>query len=197
MRRELGRDVPEKSVEGGCGVVRLEADKDEPRELADGRGDTLLMLADIYSGRDDDGRYRSNIGAAFDAIRCADVQVAMSEEERGALDTAYREAAPFLDDGHGSGLGAPELCEMWPVPPTLNWSPELPELPATVLVSTTRDSATPYQAGVDLARLLGSALITVEGSTHTAVFGNKCVDEAVNEYLLRLAAPADGLTCPG
>ena len=49
-----------------------------------------------------------------------------------------------------------------------------------VVVSTTRDPATPYQAGVDLARQLGAALITFEGTQHTVVFnGDACVDTAV------------------
>lgn len=169
-------------------------------ELAAGRGDSLLLLADQYHGRDPDaarsaGRYRSNIGSAFDAIRCADAQPGLSPAEAGALDAAYRAAAPFLDDGRGTGQASPDLCDLWPVPVTLDWRPELPPLPPTVVVSTTQDSATPYQAGVDLAKLLGSALVTVEATSHTAAFGNECVDQAVNDYLLNLTTPAEGLTC--
>lgn len=166
-------------------------------ELTQGRGDTLLWLADIYEGRGEDGRYQSNVDAAFTAIRCVDSQPGLTESERGALDTDYRAAAPFLDDGHGSGATAPDLCDMWPIPASLDWRPDMPELPGLVVVSTLEDSATPYQAGVDLAKLLDASLITVEGSTHTAAFGNDCVDEAVDAYLLRLTDPADGLTCPG
>jgi hypothetical protein len=48
------------------------------------------------------------------------------------------------------------------------------------VVSTTHDPATPYQAGVDLARQLGAPLITYEGTQHTAVFnGIECIDTAV------------------
>lgn len=166
-------------------------------ELADGRGDTLLWLADLYEGRDEDGRYQSNVSAAFTAIRCVDTRPGLTAAERGALDTEYRAAAPFLDDGHGSGATAPDVCDIWPVPPTLDWRPEVPPLPQMVVISTLQDSATPYQAGVELAKLLDAALITVEGSTHTAAFGNGCVDEAVNAYLLNPAAAVDDLTCPG
>ena len=38
------------------------------------------------------------------------------------------------------------------------------------MVSTTNDPATPYQAGVDLARQLGGTLLTFEGTQHTVVF---------------------------
>ncbi|WP_038169400.1 alpha/beta hydrolase [Tomitella biformata] len=166
-------------------------------ELADARGDSLLLLADIYEGRDDDGRYQSNIAAAFTAIRCVDVRPGFTGEERAATDAAYRAAAPFLDNGHGTGQTPRDICDRWPVPATLNWTPEIPEIPRTVVISTTQDSATPYQAGVDLAKLLGAALITVEGTSHTATFGNVCVDEAINAYLLDLTVPADEQTCPG
>ena len=61
---------------------------------------------------------------------------------------------------------------------------------------TTRDPATPYQAGVDLARQLGGPLITYDGTQHTAVFnGDQCVDTAVVSYLVDKVSPPDGLTC--
>jgi len=59
-------------------------------------------------------------------------------------------------------------------------------------VSTTHDPATPYQAGVDLARQLGADLITFEGTQHTVVFnGNQCVDGAVVSYLVDGVAPGN------
>ncbi len=43
-------------------------------------------------------------------------------------------------------------------------------LPPILVVSTTNDPATPYQAGVDLAKQLGGALLTFDGTQHTVVF---------------------------
>ena len=61
-----------------------------------------------------------------------------------------------------------------------------------VVVSTTHDPATPYQAGVDLARQLEASLITFDGTQHTAVFkGNRCIDSAVVNYLVDLTSPGD------
>jgi predicted alpha/beta hydrolase family esterase len=61
-----------------------------------------------------------------------------------------------------------------------------------VVVSTTHDPATPYQAGVDLARQLQASLISFEGTQHTAVFkGNQCIDSAVVRYLVDLSPPGD------
>ena len=65
-----------------------------------------------------------------------------------------------------------------------------------VVVSTTHDPATPYQAGVDLARELDAALITFDGTQHTVVFnGDACVDTAVVNFLVGLTPPPPGLRC--
>ena len=66
---------------------------------------------------------------------------------------------------------------------------------SVVVVSTTRDPATPYQAGVDLARQLGAPLITNDGTQHTVVFdGNRCVDGAVIRYFVDRVVPGN-LSC--
>lgn len=166
-------------------------------ELSQGRGDTLLQLADMYNGRRDDGTY-SNLTDAFNAIRCVDDPRVTDRAVVGRQDTEYRKAAPFLDDGRGTGAAPLELCANWPVPNTSRpHEISVEGLPQTVVVSTTGDPATPYEAGVDLARQLGAALITHEGDSHTVVFngGVTCVDDAVIRYLLDLKTPPEGLRC--
>ncbi|MFC4127092.1 alpha/beta hydrolase [Nocardia rhizosphaerae] len=166
-------------------------------ELRAGNGDTLLGLADMYDGRRADGSY-ANIQDAFNAIRCVDDPRITDRAIVGRQDTEYRRAAPFLDDGRGTGAAPLELCAAWPVPNTSTpHRVSAPGLPTTVVVSTTEDPATPYQAGVDLADQLGAALITFRGNRHTAalVAGDQCLDAAVIDYLVELAAPEPGLTC--
>ena len=166
-------------------------------ELRDGRGDTLLKLADLYDGRRDDGNY-DNTQEAFNAIRCVDDPPINDRAVAGQQDTEYRKAAPFLDDGRGTGAAPLELCAIWPVPNTSTpHKVSAPGLPKTVVVSTTEDPATPYQAGVDLANQLGAALITYRGTRHTAalVAGDQCLDDAVIVYLVDLKVPEPGLTC--
>ena len=52
-------------------------------------------------------------------------------------------------------------------------------------MSTTHDPATPYQAGVDLAKQMDASLITFDGTQHTVVFnGDACVDSAVVAFLV-------------
>jgi hypothetical protein len=65
-----------------------------------------------------------------------------------------------------------------------------------VVISVTGDPATPYQAGVNLAKYLNARLITVQGTQHTiALQGNKCVDDIVNRYFTDLALPPEGAEC--
>lgn len=166
-------------------------------ELRDGRGDTLLALADLYDGRRDDGSY-SNTTDAFNAIRCVDDPRIADREVTARQDAEYRKAAPFLDDRRGTGAAPLELCTAWPVPNTSEpHRISVTGLPKTVVVSTTEDPATPYQAGVDLAGQLGAALITYQGNRHTVALagGVSCVDDAVIAYLVDLTEPAPGLTC--
>ncbi|MBH0779986.1 alpha/beta hydrolase [Nocardia bovistercoris] len=166
-------------------------------ELRQGRGDTLLQLADMYDGRREDGSY-ANTQDAFNAIRCVDDPRITDRAVVGRQDSEYRRAAPFLDDGRGTGAAPLELCAQWPVPNTSEpHSISAHGVPKTVVVSTTDDPATPYQAGVDLARQLGAALITYRGNRHTAalVAGDECLDDAVIAYLVDLVEPARGQTC--
>ena len=165
-------------------------------ELRSGRGDTLLRLADTYSGRLEDGTY-SNLDDAFNAIRCVDDPPTTDRTEAGEADRRYREAAPFLDDGRGTGAAPLDLCAFWPVENTSNpHSLTVSGLPPLVVVSTTRDPATPYQAGVELARALDAELVTYEGTQHTVAFsGVACVDGPLIEYLLDLVPPDNDLVC--
>ncbi|GAB2915151.1 alpha/beta hydrolase [Rhodococcus aerolatus] len=165
-------------------------------ELAQGRGDTLLRLADLYEDRAADGSY-TNQSDAFTAIRCVDDPPVTDRAATGVADTRYRQAAPFLDDGLGTGNAALDVCAFWPVPPTGTVGEVDPRgLTTTLVVSTTGDPATPYQAGVDLARQLDAALLTFEGTQHTvALQGDTCVDDAVTAYLVAGTLPAAGARC--
>lgn len=157
--------------------------------------DDLLMLADDYDGRDDNGHY-SNGQDAFNAIRCVDTPTSSDPALWAQVDQQIRQRAPFLSYGQFTGFAPRDLCAFWPVPPT-STPHEAAPAPAgsVVVVSTTHDPATPYQAGVDLARQLGAPLITYDGTQHTAVFaGDACVDDAVIEYFVDGAVPGS-LSC--
>ena len=152
----------------------------------------LLMLADEYYGRDAKGHY-DNSQDAFNAVRCVDAPAPTDPAAWVDADRRMREVAPFLSYGQFTGYAPRDLCALWPVPATSSPAPAAPVAPGkVVVVSTTHDPATPYQAGVDLARELGAPLITYEGTQHTVVFnGDQCVDGAVVSYLVDGVAPGN------
>ena len=165
-------------------------------ELTKGRGDTLLGLADDYWGRDEDGGY-NNGNDAETAIDCVDSppitdRAAVVDEDRRA-----RQAAPFMSYGEFTGHAPLDTCAFWPVPATsAPHTVSATGLPPVLVVSTTDDPATPYQAGVDLAEELGGALLTYKGTQHTVVFdGDSCVDDYAADYLVDLKLPPAGATC--
>jgi pimeloyl-ACP methyl ester carboxylesterase len=156
----------------------------------------LLLLADEYQGRGPDGRY-TNLQDAFNAVRCVDAPSPTDPAIWAAADQQIREVASFLAYGGFTGYAPRDICSFWPVAATSAPQQAAAVAPGkVVVVSTTHDPATPYQAGVNLARQLGAPLITFEGTQHTAVFnGYQCLDTAVIRYFVDLTPPPDNLTC--
>jgi pimeloyl-ACP methyl ester carboxylesterase len=165
--------------------------------LTKGDGTILLRLADIYDGRDDDGKY-SGAQDAFMAIRCVDdPQVkdrAVVEDEARRITAEIPKGLLDDDDDLKPALDA---CAFWPAPNTMSpHEPKTPGLPKVLVVSTTNDPATPYQSGVNLAKQLNASLLTVEGTRHTAYHqGITCVDKIADDYLLRLTEPPADAKC--
>ena len=152
----------------------------------------LLLLADDYQGRDSDGHY-DNGQDAFNGIRCVDAPTPTDPAVWAGADRQIRQRAPFLAYGDYTGYAPRDLCAFWSVPPTSAPKTAAPAPPGSaVVVSTTHDPATPYQAGVDLARQLRAPLISYDGTQHTVVFdGNACVDDAVTSYFVDRIVPGN------
>lgn len=165
------------------------------RDLAQGHGDLLMRLADAYYGRDPDGSY-SNEMDDFKAVDCVDNPPITDRTVARNADAQYRAVAPFLDTGQPPSP-ALENCAFWPVPPTGGpHQPHTPGLPTVLVISTTHDPATPYQAGVNLAHDLNARLLTFQGTQHTAFLqGITCVDQAGISYLTTLQPPPEGTHC--
>jgi len=160
-----------------------------------GDGTVLLALADFYFDRGPDGHYL-NMLEAFEVINCVDEERVTDRAEVAEISRKVLEVAPFEDDGNPI-VAALDSCAFWPVPPT--GRPHVPNvtgLPRTLTVSVTGDPATPYQAGVDLAKALGGSLLSVTGHQHTAALqGNACVDGKVSSYLIDLKVPDGEAKC--
>lgn len=165
-------------------------------ELKKNQGGALLDLADQYTQRDSQGHY-SNANDALIAINCVDHPANTDRAKAAEEDRKIREVAPFLSYGQFTGAAPLDACAFWPVPPTSTpHTVSVQGLPPTIVVSTTNDPATPYQAGVDLAKQLGSTLLTFNGTQHTVVFqGDACVDDAATAYFVDVKVPPPNTTC--
>jgi hypothetical protein len=163
--------------------------------LRDGDATILLAKADDREGRTSEGTYDNSKDAQL-VVNCVDRDRITDRVAAAELDRRIQKAAPFRDPGRGVS-GALDTCAFLPVPPTSR--PHLPMaagLPPILVISTTGDPATPYQAGVELARSLHGGLLTVEGTQHTAAaHGNACVDDIVSAYLVKLTLPAPPTQC--
>jgi pimeloyl-ACP methyl ester carboxylesterase len=165
-------------------------------ELKDGTGDTMLTLADLYMGRDAQGHYNNSTDVRV-AVNCVDEPPVTDRAKVVEEDRRSRELAPFMSYGEFTGHAPLGTCAFWPVPPTSQpHEIEVSGLPPVLVVSTTNDPATPYQAGVDLAKQLGGTLVTFEGTQHTVVFqGNTCIDDIAAKYLMDLTVPPEDSRC--
>ncbi|GAB4587716.1 alpha/beta hydrolase [Nocardia sp. IFM 10818] len=164
-------------------------------ELAQGRGETLLALADMYDGRREDGTY-DNSGDAFNAIRCVDDPPVTDRAVAAKQDAEYRRVAPSSTTATAATPPPGTLRHL--AGPQYEHSPPHfdPRPPQTGRDLHHGGPGHPYQAGVDLADQLGASLITYKGTRHTiALSGESCVDDPVMAYLVDLKEPAQGLTC--
>lgn len=165
-------------------------------ELKGGTGDTMLTLADLYMGRDSKGHYNNSTDVRV-AVNCMDEPRVTDRAKVVEEDRQMRMVAPFLSYGDFTGHAPLSTCAFWPVAPTSNQHQlKADGLPQTLVVSTTDDPATPYEAGVNLAKQLGGTLVTFTGTQHTVVFqGNTCIDDIAARYFVDLAVPPPDTRC--
>jgi pimeloyl-ACP methyl ester carboxylesterase len=165
-------------------------------ELKRGNGDTMLALADLYMGRDEQGHYNNSTDVRV-AVNCVDEPPVTDRAKVIDEDRRAREVAPFMSYGEFTGDAPLSTCAFWPVPATTKpHRISVAGLPPILVVSTTNDPATPYQAGVELARELGGSLLTFQGTQHTVVFqGNTCVDDIAAKYLVDVTVPPPDTRC--
>ncbi|MFF7046580.1 alpha/beta hydrolase [Streptomyces massasporeus] len=162
----------------------------------DGDGRILLSLADSMNGRSENGEY-SNITPANVAINCAD--------DKPRYDTAYveRKLPEFraASDLFGDYLAWSMLsCTDWAVPGAAD-HPDVsaPGSAPILVVGNTGDPATPYEGARAMVNALGKGVgveLTYRGQGHGAYDSkNKCVQGAVDGYLLDGKVPPAGTVC--
>ncbi|HPU13584.1 MAG TPA: alpha/beta hydrolase [Aeromicrobium sp.] len=163
--------------------------------LAKGDGRVMLILSDAYFERKPDGSFADNSGQAIYAINCMDTDDAPNLAETQAVLPAFRKASPVFGAALGWGVMA---CNDWPIKaPHPQQAVKAAGTSPILVVGTTKDPATPYKWSEAMAEQLESGvLLTREGDGHTAYLsGNKCIQAAVDKYLLTGVAPDDGTVC--
>ncbi|GAB7191598.1 alpha/beta hydrolase [Kineococcus sp. NUM-3379] len=160
-----------------------------------GDGAPLLALSDQYTRRRADGTYEGNSSTVIYAVNCLDRGDEDTPEDIARSAEDLREVSPTF----GEFLAWSSLpCSTWPFPAKGLRGPTPAEGADPILVvGTTRDPATPYRWAQSLAGNLASGrLLTYEGDGHTAYgFGSRCVDAAVDAYLVAGELPEEGTRC--
>jgi pimeloyl-ACP methyl ester carboxylesterase len=165
-------------------------------ESAQNYGDTFLLLADEYSGRNPDGTFRSNDFDSGAVIDCLDWQDRRTVDQYSADLKEFSVKAPIFGPYIAfSGVH----CQFLPQPSTQRAPNTLTQIKTApiIVIGTIRDPATPYSWSVSLAKIFtGSSLISLNADGHTGHGrGSACVDDAVDEYLLTGRLPTTNLSC--
>ena len=166
---------------------------DAVASLKQGNPKGIFDLADQYAERQSDGSY-SNLFDANLAVNCADTKDAPSAAEVRTLQAQWRTKYPLF----GAPLAVGMLpCTFWPGARDPYPAGAATGAPPIVVVGTTGDPATPYENTADLASMLGVGhVLTWEGEGHTAYPSTQCIVNAVDNYLIALKVPQEGLHCP-
>jgi pimeloyl-ACP methyl ester carboxylesterase len=154
----------------------------------------LLALLDARVRRGSDGRYEDNSTEAFHAVTCLDRPFTGTAADVRLLAEEWSAQAPTFGRSLAWGL---LVCRDWPAKADRVTSTRAAGSAPILIVSTTRDPATPHAWGQLLAAELENGhLLTFDGAAHTAYqAGSGCVDDAVEDYLLRGVLPAEGTVC--
>jgi hypothetical protein len=162
--------------------------RDALSSLVAGDGTPLQRMLDERIGRQPDGSYRDNSLDAFYAITCRDravpTDIPASVERLSA-------AAPFLGEYIAWGNLACSGVIATAAPSPTGSAPDM------LVIATTHDPATPIAWGEMLVDELGNAVLLVrEGDGHTGYReGSRCVDDAVDDFLLDGRLPPSNTVC--
>lgn len=162
--------------------------------LADARqgdGAGMLDLFDDYVQRRPDGTYDDSL-EAFQVISCMDDPERTTVAEEDARAVQLHEVAPRFAPGTTGGY----FCTFFP-------PAQDPRIAITgkgagpiVVIGTTGDPATPLESSRKMADALEDGrFVEVVADQHTGYNVNRCVNDAVDSYLVDLDEPAEGLRC--
>ncbi|AKN72056.1 peptidase [Streptomyces sp. PBH53] len=165
-------------------------------EAYDGDGKILMLLSDSMNGRNENGEY-SNLTAANLAINCSDEKPRYTTDHVLQKLPEFRAASPLFGEYLAWGMVS---CTDWAVPGAAD-HPDVsaPGAAPILVIGNTGDPATPYEGARKMVGALGKGVgieLTYKGQGHGAYDSkNKCVQGAVNGYLLDGKLPRGGTVC--
>jgi pimeloyl-ACP methyl ester carboxylesterase len=162
-----------------------------------GDGSGLASMSDDANHRIGPNTYATNMASAFYAIGCWDLPASPGAAGLRAAAARWSSHAPVPEMAKAMSWGnAP--CSLWyghtarqPAPASTTTTAPI------VVVGTLYDPATPYPWAISLSKQLPTAtLLTYNGDGHTAYgSGSRCIDNALETYLLTGSPPAPGTVC--
>ncbi|MEQ1786476.1 MAG: alpha/beta hydrolase, partial [Acidimicrobiales bacterium] len=131
--------------------------------------------------------------APFAIVTCLDGDHPVGYDEWQAEAARFARRSPRFGE-----VLANELlpCAFWPEGTYEPGVIDAAGSPPILVIGSTGDAATPYDAAVRVARQLTSgALLTVEIDGHVAIGDSPCATERATRYLVDLAVPEEGARC--
>lgn len=157
-----------------------------------GDGSPLVKLTDEYLKIEGKGT-PSLQTEGLSAVSCLDTAWPRDTNAVFAAAQQAKATAPLYGE---FGLSGGLTCAQWPVKADPLGAQEVSGAPPIVVVGTTGDPATPYEAAQAVARRIkGSVLLTYQGDGHVAFATSKCASKAEVKYLLTLELPPPGTQC--
>ncbi len=162
-------------------------------DLQNGKATGIFELADAYADRDQDGNY-TNLFDANSAVNCADDPHPATLDQIRQFQSDWRLKYPVFGAPLAIGM---MTCSVWPGARDPYPVGAAKGAPPILVVGTRNDPATPYEQTAKLANMLGTGVVlTWEGEGHTAYPETRCINNAVDAYLINLTVPKEGTDCP-
>ena len=160
-------------------------------DAQEGDGSGLLALYDQYYQRQPDGTYDNSL-EAFQTISCMDEPERLTVEQDDATAAEYTAIAPRVAPGTTGSY----FCTFYPEAQDPRAEITGAGAGPILVVGTTGDPATPLSSTENMAKKLEDGiLVVVVADQHTGYGVNQCSYDTIDDYLVDLTVPEDGIRC--
>ena len=165
------------------------------QQAQDGKPDLLLILADRYNSRQDDGTYLTSNDSRY-LIHCASGFEKNLPKDPEALVRKIKEVAPWYSQGIDVGYFDEPGCE------DIFKGIKIFEIAYNgrspiVIIGGENDPATPFRWSQEMVVNMGTnaSLVKFRGEGHSQIFNSKCVDEIASDTFRYLKIAEVEVTC--